>query len=211
MSDDALVAPGEISLDGGVEIVRTLLELDLAPGASKAAFDALLARIGARVVSSVKGVGLPTVRIPDPGSLEALKGLAASLSADPVLDGADLVAIPPPEDLPGNVAAASTDLEFIRPQLAVRSGAAWNARAALDTPPTLLLADYFGDGPPDAALTALDARPGDFSTPASPYSAADVKQSHGYLVAGLLAGRFEPAGAGADSAGDLRRGHVGGP
>jgi hypothetical protein len=211
VSDDALVATGEISLDGAAEIVRTQLELDLAPGASKAAFDALLARIGARVVSSVKGVGLPTVRIPDPGSLEALKGLAASLSADPVLDGADLVAIPPPEDLPGNVAAASTDLEFVRPQLAIRSGAAWNARAALDTPPTLLLADYFGDGPPDAALTALDARPGDFSTPASPYSAADVKQSHGYLVAGLLAGRFEPAGAGADSAGDLVAGTWAGP
>ena len=96
VSDDALVAAGEISLDGAAEIVRTQLELDLAPGASKAAFDALLARIGARVVSSVAGVGLPTVRIPDPGSLEALKGLAASLSADPVLDGADLVAIPPP-------------------------------------------------------------------------------------------------------------------
>jgi hypothetical protein len=39
--------------------------------------------------------------------------------------------------------------------------------------------------------------------PASRYSAADVRQSHGYLVAALLADRFEPAGAGADSAGDL--------
>jgi hypothetical protein len=79
----------------------------------------------------------------------------------------------------------------------------WNARAAPGTPPTLLLADYFGDGPPEAALTALDVRPGDFGMPASPYSAADVRQSHGYLVAALLADRFEPAGAGADSAGDL--------
>ena len=211
VSDDALAAPGEISLDGAAEIVRTQLELDLAPGATKSAFDALLSRIGARVVSSVEGVGLPTVRIPDPGSVAALKTLAASLSADPALDGADLVAIPPPDDLPENVAAGSTDLEFIRPQLAIRSAAAWNARAALDTPPTLLIADYFGDGPPDADLTALSARPADFSTPASPYSAADGKQSHGYLVAGLAAGSFEPAGGGADSAGDLVAGPWAGP
>jgi hypothetical protein len=211
VSDDALVAPGEISLDGAAEVVRTQLELNLAPGTSKAAFDALLARIGARVVSSVEGVGLPTVRIPDPGSVAALKALAASLRDDPVLDGADLVAIPPPDDLPENVAAGSTDLEFVRAQLAVRSSAAWNARAALDTPPTLLITDYFGDGPPDAALTGLTARPADFSTPASPYSAADLKQSHGYLVAGLAAGAFEPAGGGADSVGDLVAGTWAGP
>ena len=211
VSDDALVTPGEISLDGAAEIVRTQLELNLATGASKADFDALLARIGARVVSSVEGVGLPTVRIPDPGGLAALKALAASLSADPVLDSADLVAMSPPDDLPENVAAGSTDLEFIRPQLAVRSGAAWNARAALDTPPTLLIADYFGDGPPAASLTALTARPADFSTPASPYSAADSKQSHGYLVAGLAAGTFEPAGGGADSVGDIVAGTWAGP
>lgn len=211
VSDDALVAPAEISLDGAAEVVRTQLELDLAPGATKPAFDELLARIGARVVSSVKGVGLPTVRIPDPGSLEALKALAAALRTDPVLDGAGLVSLPPPEALPGNLTAGGTELDFVRPQLAVRAAAAWNARAALDTPPTLLVADYFGDGPPDPALAALAARPADFSTPASPYSAADVKQSHGYLVTGLAAGRFEPAGAGADSVGDLVAGTWAGP
>ena len=128
-----------------------------------------------------------------------------------MLDGADRSRIPPPDDLPENLAAGSTDLEFIRPQLAIRSGAAWNARAALDTPPTLLIADYFGDGPPDAALTAVTARPADFSTPASPYSAADSKQSHGYLVAGLAAGAFEPAGAAADSLGDIVAGTWAGP
>ena len=63
-----------------MEYVRTQLELELAPGATVAQMQALLAKLNAQVVSSLKGVPILTVRIPDPGSLAALRALVAGLS-----------------------------------------------------------------------------------------------------------------------------------
>ena len=85
VSAAALASPAEISQDGAVEVIRTQLELDLKAGATAAAVDALLQRLNAEVVSSLKGVGQLTVRIPDPGSLAALDALIAGLAGDPAL------------------------------------------------------------------------------------------------------------------------------
>ena len=210
VSDAAFVAPSEVSPSGGIEVVRTQLELDLAPGATAAAFEALLARIQGQVVSSLEGVDQPTVRIPDPGSVAALNTLAASLRSDPALEDVDLVTMPVPDELPGTLVAGTAAVDAVKPQLATRAGAAWNARRALSDPPTLVLADFFGDGPPDGDILAVDARPADFSTPASPYNAANRGHSHGYLVAGMAAARFDPV-AGAPASADAAAGTWAGP
>ena len=84
ISDAASFTPGEVSEEDGVQYVRTQLELELAPGATVAQMQALLAQLNAQVVSSLKGVPILTVRIPDPGSLAALRALVAGLAGHPV-------------------------------------------------------------------------------------------------------------------------------
>ena len=183
VSDRAQFAPGDVTVENGVEIVRTQLELVLAADATVDQMNALLARLGAEVVSSLAGVGLLTVRIPDPGSLDALRAIVAGLAGAPGLVRADLVAVPPTTELPSIVTTA--DLSPVRPQLASRAGAAWNARGALTgrTPPTFVVGDYFGAGPPGAEV-AVQETAADFAT-GNPHA-------HGYTILGLLAGTFAP-------------------
>jgi hypothetical protein len=185
VSDAAVASPAEITADGEAEVIRTQLELDLAPGATTAEVNALLDRLGATVVSSLRGVGRLTVRIPDPGGLAALDALIASLAGDPALDRAGRAVVPVAEDLPEFILPGLSD--EIRPQLAVRAHALWNARSALTAAsrPSLVVGDYFGAGPPGASV-AVTASAADFAT-------GNVHQ-HGYLVLGLLAGTFDPVG-----------------
>lgn len=180
----AIAPPNEISDDSGVGVIRTQLELDLAPGATAADFQALLDRLGAEVVSSLAGVARPTIRIPDPGSLAALDQLIAQLRGDPVLDGVTRATIPVPETLPPTV-EDDPDIASIRPQLATRQGAAWNARGGFTTIPSFLIADYFGDGAPGPAF-GVDAIAADYGS--------DDANEHGYLVLGLAAAAFDPTG-----------------
>jgi subtilisin family serine protease len=181
----ALAAPAEISRDGDAEIIRTQLELDLRPDATAAAVESLLRRLDAEVVSSLAGVGLLTVRIPDPGSLTALDALIASLAGDPALERAGRVGIPVTEDLPELILPGDSDV--VRPQLAVRAHAAWNARAALagSGAPALLVGDHFGAGAPSGAV-GVSSTAADFAT--------GNPNPHGYMVLGLLAGAFDPLG-----------------
>ena len=184
VSDAALASPAEISQDAGVDVIRTQLVLDLRGGATPAAVAALLQRLDAEVVSSLKGVGQLTVRIPDPGSLAALDALVASLAGDPALDRADRAEVPVPDDLPESILPDDSDV--VRPQLAVRAHAAWNARAALGPArPALVVGDHFGAGPPGAEVAATTTA-ADFAT-GNPHF-------HGYMVLGLAAGAFDPLG-----------------
>jgi Subtilase family len=201
ISSAASFTPDEVSTEGGVEYVRTQLELELVPGATKAAMDALLSRIGAQIVSSLDGVGLLTVRIPDPGSLAAAQALVAGLASDPVLTSAELATVPVTTELPDTITPA--DAGLIRPQLASRASGAWNARGGLTgrTPPTLVMTDYFGAGPPGPEVAVSEVA-GDFAT--------GNLMPHGYTVLGMAAGTFEP-GAVADLAADRVTGLWGGP
>ena len=175
--------PGEVSSEDGVEYVRTQLELELAPGATDGAVDALLARLGADVVSSLKGVGLLTVRVPDPGDLAAARALVASLAGEAALASAELATVPVTTELPDTIAPA--DAGLVRPQLASRAAGAWNARAGLTTAgaPTLVVTDYFGAGPPGAEVAVQEA--------AADFATGNV-HPHGYSMLGLAAGTFEP-------------------
>ena len=96
--------------------MRTQLELELTPNATVAQMDALLARLNAEVVSSLQGVGILTVRIPDPGSLAALRDLVAGLTGQPGLANADIPTVPVPVELPDII--EPSDVSPVRPQLA---------------------------------------------------------------------------------------------
>ena len=199
MSSSASFEPDELSVENGVEYVRTQLELELAPGATVPQMQALLDRLDAEVVSSLDGVGLLTVRIPDPGSLADARALVAGLAGAPGLAHADLATVPVTTELPDIQPA---DAGLLRPQLASGAHAMWNARAGLDgVPPTLLLADYFGAGPPGPEV-AVAERAADFAT-GNPHA-------HGYTVLGLAAGTFE-SGAVANLQADRVAGMWAGP
>jgi Subtilase family len=189
VSDRARFADDEVEIENGVEFVRTQLELELTPDATVAHMEALLARLNAEVVSSLAGVGILTVRIPDPGSLPALRDLVAGLAGQPGLASADLATVPGALELPSIVGVG--DVSPVRPQLASRAAAAWNVRGALSgTMPTLLIGDFFGAGPPGAEV-AVQETAADFGT--------NNPLAHGYTILGLAAAAFEPA-AGLDLA-----------
>jgi hypothetical protein len=199
-SEKARFEPGEVSTEDGVEYVRTQLELELEPAATVAEMEALLDRLDAEVVSSLEGVGILTVRIPDPGTLVALRALVAGLAGAPGLAHADLATVPVTTELPDTITPA--DAGLIRPQLASRAAPAWNARAGLTgrAPPTLVMTDYFGGGPPGAEVAVGEV--------ASDFATGNL-MAHGYTVLGMAAATFEPLGG--NLAVDQATGLWGGP
>ena len=100
ISAAASFTPGEVETVNGVEYVRTQLELELASGATAPQLQALLTKLNAQIVSSVKGIPIITVRIPDPGSLAALESLVAQLAGEPGLVSADIQTVPVTTQLP---------------------------------------------------------------------------------------------------------------
>ena len=183
-SPAAYVTPGELS--GAT--VRTQVELVFARDASVGDVNALLRSIDGRIVSQREGALIAVVRIPDPGSLEALDALLASLDASPALRAANPVAMAATAELPAIVDAGTGEVELLRHQLAVKAHAAWNARAALNsvTPPTFVLGDSFGDGAP-GDLFGLNVRDED-------YAEGRAQNGHGYHVLGIAATAFDPLG-----------------
>ena len=201
ISPDASLTSSEISEENGVQYVRTQLELELASGATVAQMQALLSGLNAQVVSSLEGVPILTVRMPDPGSLAALRALVAGLAGTPGLAHADIPTVPVTTELPSIIPAS--DVTPVRPQLASFASGAWNARAALTgaTAPTLVVTDYWGQGPPGPEV-AVQETAADF--------ASVNPNSHGYTMLGLLAGTFAP-GAVSDPAADRVTGTWPGP
>ena len=201
VSAAASFEPGEVSEENGVQYVRTQLVLELAPGATVAQMQALLAQLNAQVVSSLQGVPILTVRIPDPGSLATLRALVAGLAGTPGLAHADIPTVPVTTELPSIIPASN--VAPVRPQLASFASGAWNARAALTgrTPPTVMVTDYWGKGPPGPEV-AVQETAADFAT-VNP-------NDHGYTMLGLLAGTFAP-GAVSDLAVDQVTGTWPGP
>ena len=168
--------------------VRTQIELVFARDATVGDVNALLRSIDGRIVSQREGVLIAVVRIPDPGSLEALDALLTSLAGSPALRAANPVTMAATAELPAIIDAGTGEVELVRHQLAVRAHAAWNARAALDsvTPPTFVVGDSFGDGAP-GELFGLSVRDED-------YAEGLAANGHGYHVLGIAATSFDPTG-----------------
>ena len=186
-SDAAYVRAGELS----GSLVRTQVDLAFRTDATVAEVNLLLRRIGGRIVSQREGVLIAVVRIPDPGSVEALNRLLAELASDPVVRIASRALLPDPAELPAIINATdNADLALVRHQLAVRAHAAWNARAALTaaTVPTLVVGDGFGAGPPGDFFDVTESAADFFS---------GAPERHGYHVLGIATGTFAEVGGNA--------------
>ena len=176
--------PAEIVIDGtGLSVVRTKLEIGFLRTATVAQVNSVLDAVGGRIVNAIAGVTVVVVRIPDPGSLAALEAVLARTRTLPAVTTASLVIIEAEEALPSSHTPSSLGLATIDHLLAARAPAAWNVAAALDasSQPIVVIEDYFGDGPPNAAVDAgLVAA--DFTTGAL--------REHGYHVLATILGTF---------------------
>jgi Tol biopolymer transport system component len=178
------VLDSEISVTStGLRIVRTKFEIAFSDQATVGDVNTLLESIGATINIMLEGVNLIYVRIPDPGSLSALNSIIANVEADPNVLFVNKAYIPEPAMLPDNHSAHSSDISKIDHHLAVRTHAAWNAKAALESgnAPLLIVADHFGGGVPNGDF--------DVNSTASDYLSGSPGW-HGYHVLGIVSARF---------------------
>ncbi len=179
------VPAAEISLDAaGLAVARTRLEIAFAPTATVGAVNTVLAALGAELVSTLEGVLILTVRIPDPGTLAALDAIIVGLEASPIVRWVNRGTFLTTALLPANYPPGSVDLPKLDHHLAVRAHAAWNARAALAgaTPPLVLVTDFYGGGLPNADVDRIDV----VGT-----VGAGASNVHGYHVLGTIAATLE--------------------
>ena len=177
----------------GQRVARGEIGVRIAPGATVAQVNAALESVGGTIAGAVAGVPLLAVTIPDPGSLAALEDVLDELRAMPGIERAMLADMPATNELPTGFASplTTTGGAALGHLIALRMPAAWNARKAirLADRPTLIVADFFGDGP---LSTLVDAT----------YNSADLRRltvasEHGYHVVGIAASSFSTNGSAA--------------
>jgi Tol biopolymer transport system component len=177
----------------GLRIAREEIALRVAPSATVAQLNAALESVDGRIVGSIEGSPQLAVGIPDPGSLAALDGVLVTLRTQPGVDRAERADMPAVEELPTGFASppSSTGGPILSHLLAMRMPAAWNARKAIDLSdrPTLIVADFFGNGELSPQVDAT-------------YNNSDLivkprKSEHGYHVVGIAASRFATNGTAA--------------
>lgn len=179
------IAPEDVGVDvDGVEIALNQLELAIEPTATVAQINEALVETNASIVSSLPCLEFVLVEFPRTQTSTSLRALADRLVERPGIEAAELLDFPVSNALPDNIEAGSTGALTVGHQLAVGASGVWAARSSLPNPeaaPLLLIADFFGGGPPnDAFDVAADPADFPFSTPAE----------HGYHVLGILSGRF---------------------
>lgn len=178
----------ELSIDAsGREIIRTLLVVLFTPDATNTEVEDFLSEHNAIITASIAGSRSMTIRIPDPGTVEALAAIKATMQAESFVEAVYSDKPVRPKDLPSNVMEGSSiDYDFIKHQLAIDGHAAWNAKEAIQSEPSVLLPDFYGAG--DAQLTSFM----DINLLSG--TANSTGANHGYHVAGILAGDYGGAG-----------------
>lgn len=174
-------------------VVRTELEIGLALEATIGEANALLAAYDAWIVDMLPSQRQFVIRVPDPGSLEALDALVVRLEAETAVEfvlpgivgraeGDQLT----PSALPPTTGPSSPRIDH---HLAVRMHAVWNLRALLpplDSRPYLVIADLFGAGLPGPGFDVLLVNPDQFTR------GNGTDGNHGYHVLGIVTGAFDP-------------------
>ena len=170
----------------GQPVARTTLEIAFSRSATVGQVNAVLDAIGGRIVNAIAGVPILIVRIPDPGSYDALHAVATRVAGLPAVRFVTEILFPKAEELPDtHVGAGAAPLSSIDHLIAARAPAAWNARAALKSPrarePRLIMADFFGSGAPNSATNASF----------NPWQFTQLRpDQHGYHVLGIITGTF---------------------
>ena len=177
----------------GLRIAREEIGLHVTASATVEQVNAALQSVDGQIVGSIEGSPHLAVGIPDPGSLAALDALLTTLRTQPGVARAERADMPAIEELPTGFASppSSTGGPILSHLLAMRMPAAWNARKAIDLAdrPTLIVADFFGNG---ALSSQVDAT----------YNSSDLtvkpqKFEHGYHVVGIAASGFATNGTAA--------------
>ena len=157
------VPANEIEIDAiGREVARYELLLELAANTTVRDVNVVLTRFGARITAMITKVPYLLVRVPDPGTLAGLEALIGELQATTVFEQVLRAYFPALDALPKSFNSETLNqFHVIDHLLGINAPAAWNARAALQgkEPPTLLIADHFGDGPPQLPPFAVAASP----------------------------------------------------
>jgi beta-lactam-binding protein with PASTA domain len=181
------VPANEISIDSyGREVARTELLLKLASNVTVGAVNSALMAVGARITWMTTDVPYLLVRVPDPGTPAGLDALVSELLATSAFDQVLRAYFSEPAALPESFNPVTLNqFDVIDHLLGINAPAAWNARASLQDKelPTFLIADFFGDGPPQVPPFAVQAFVGDFST-------GTYSDGHGYHVLGIAAADF---------------------
>jgi hypothetical protein len=169
----------------GQRIIRTKLEIVFYPDATVQQVNALLTDLKAQITTALQGLEGVVVRIPDPGTLDALSAIVSRIESEPFVWFASRAVLPATLALPGNIGPNATDGARIRHHLAIGAPGAWNAREAWQDVPRVIVVDEFGGGLPDdddLDFTYVGETAGDLAA----LNATD----HGYHVLGILAGKF---------------------
>ena len=187
----------EIS-ETGEEILRTVLMIVMRPDATAGQVRAMLALSDGRITQAISGLRSFTIRIPDPGSLDALderiqmieaaEGVSLALRSPRVVGDA---LEPATKNAIGDPSLDGFLSSVVDHHLAVRGHLATNARAAATAVPNVLIVDRFGDGRPRRNF-GIELIDDDF--------AKGIPSDHGYGVLGVLAAAWDD--------GDTDRGHV---
>lgn len=172
-------------------IIRTEIELSLTKDATVRQVNELLDKYDAKIVDMLKGVNSLIILIDDPGDVESLNSEINLIESENIVEFIlESVLIEDPTFIEGSVRNRQktpdhiNDLYRIDHQLAIRAHGAWNlsrAIAELDERPWFVIADFFGDGPPNIGYGA-EFNSADFSTGNS--------HLHGYHVLGIVLGRY---------------------
>lgn len=193
------ITPDEISTNAlGFESPRTKVEIAFAETATFAEIQSLLLSENAQVTSALDGVGIVVVRVPDPGDAEQFEALRNRLLASPAVRYVQRLDFLEPRILPPGLDLLDLVSEAIQ-VVAHRGPATWNARALMTAPPSFVVPDFYGEGPPNSDVAANTLQVSDFSTNGITPAGA----GHGYSVLGPLLGAFE-GGSGDPSRGTVK-------
>lgn len=192
-------SPEMISADpellSGGEVLRTEIQVALAPGATVGQTNDFLEKYNARIVSMFENNTVYIIRVPDPGDIAASNQLLVEMQIeqivllasksvvmeDPMPEEPELQETEELQDIPDHIDISSNS-GWIDHHLAARAHAAWNVRDMItdyDNRPWILIGDLFGDGAPGAGYDA------DFES--DDFGEGNI-HSHGYHVLGIIAG-----------------------
>lgn len=166
----------------GRHVALTQLEIWLEDDATVGNVNQALQAVSAKIISLIPNVPILLVAVNRPADLDGLQAIADQLLASPAIKQVDFVSMSSTNSLPSNHGYLDiAGLNHINQLIATRNLAARNAKDALSSPlsqpPTIIVADFFGGGPPGASF--------DIVTDIADYN-DERPDDHGYHVLGII-------------------------